>query len=101
MTMGQKALALSEYENAVRVEGGNPELYLVLAKAYENMGEKDLATAQYRKASLVSGDNKALHESLLKAFEAMKRPTEAAMERKELQRIEKKEKFEKEISGQK
>jgi foldase protein PrsA len=101
MTMGQRSLALSEYENAVRVEGGNPELYLVLARAYESMGEKDLATAQYRKASLVSGDNKALHERLLKAFEAMKRPAEAAQERKELQRIEKKEKFEKELSGQK
>ncbi len=100
-TIGKKDLALGEYENAVKAEGGNPMLYIVLGKAYEKAGEKDLASAQYRKASLIAGDNKELHEELLKLFEQMKRGGDAAREKEEIKRIEKKEKFEKEISGQK
>jgi len=101
MAIGRRDLAFSEYENAVKIEGGNPWLYIVLGKAYENAGEKSLAAAQYRKASLVAGDNKALHERLLKLFQEMKRGSEAEHEKAELKRIEKKEKFEKELSGQK
>jgi len=101
MSIGRKDLAFSEYENAIRIEGGNPWLYIILGRAYESAGEKSLAATQYRKASLVAGDNKVLHEQLLKLFQDMKRSSEAANERAELKRIEKKEKFEKELSGQK
>ena len=94
IALGQKSLALSEYENAVKIEGGNPDLYLVLGKAYEDSGEKTLAAEQYRKASLIAGDNKALHEKLLKTFQTMQRNKEAAVEKQELSRIAKKEKFE-------
>lgn len=100
MMIGKKDLALAEYENAVRIEGGNPTLYIVLGKAYESAGMKDMAAAQYRKASLVAGDNKALHEQLLKLFQEMKRADDIAREKAELKRIEKKEQFEKELSGQ-
>jgi len=96
---GQNELALSEYENAIKLEGGNPELYLILGKAYESLGQKDMAALQYRKASLVAGDNKALHQKLLKLFQALKRPQEVAREKEEIKRIEKKEKFEKELRG--
>ncbi|OGC13931.1 hypothetical protein A3D23_07280 [candidate division WOR-1 bacterium RIFCSPHIGHO2_02_FULL_53_26] len=99
MAAGRKDLALAEYENAVKVEGGNPDLYLVLGKVYLGMGEKGLATDQFRKASLIAGDNKATHEKLLKLFQQMKRPAEAAREQAEIKRLEKKEKFEKEITG--
>lgn len=101
LATGRKDLALGEYENAVKVEGGNPMLYIVLGKAYEKAGENDLASAQYRKASLIAGDSKQLHEELLKLFQQMKRSGDVAREKEELKRIEKKEKFEKEISGQK
>ena len=99
MSAGRKDLALPEYEKAIRVEGANPALYIILGRAYESAGEKELATAQYRKASLIAGDNKDLHEQLLKIFQGMGRKTEAANEKKELQRIEKKEQFEKELTG--
>jgi foldase protein PrsA len=98
---GKNELALSEYENAIKLEGGNPELYLILGKAYESLGQKDMAALQYRKASLIAGDNKVLHQKLLKLFQALKRPQEVAREKEELKRIEKKEKFEKELKGEK
>lgn len=101
MTIGQKALAITEYENAVRLEGGNPDLYLTLGKAYETTGQGELAASQYKKASLVAGDNKATHERLLKLFQKLKLAREVSLEKSELKRIEKKERFEKELSGQK
>jgi foldase protein PrsA len=99
--LGQKDLALAEYENAIRVQGSNPELYLIMGKAYENTGRKELAIEQFKKASMISGDNKALHERLLKVFESMKQPAMVALERKELKRLESKEKFEKDLNSQK
>ncbi|MGB9613234.1 MAG: tetratricopeptide repeat protein, partial [Candidatus Margulisiibacteriota bacterium] len=99
--LGKKDLALAEYENALKIEGGNPELYLVLGKAYENLGQKELAAEQYRKASLVAGDNKEWHERLLNLFQTLKRSQEVAKEKAELKRIERKEKFEKELKGEK
>lgn len=99
MAMGQKPLALAEYENAVRVEGGNPNLYIILGKAYENAGENNLAAGQYAKASLIAGDNKPMHEQLLKLFQTMKRSKEVSHEKAEIKRLEKKEQFEKELTG--
>ncbi|MFA5114095.1 MAG: peptidylprolyl isomerase [Candidatus Margulisiibacteriota bacterium] len=99
MMLGRKDLALVEYENAVKVQGGNPALYLVLGKAYEAAGERNLAAEQYKKASLVAGDSRDVHEKLLKLFQQMKRPAEVAREKAELQRIGKKEAFEKELTG--
>lgn len=101
MMIGKKDLALAEYEKSVRIEGSNPSLYIMLGKAYENAGVKDLAVAQYRKASLIAGDNRQLHEQLLKTFQQMKRPAEVSRENAELKRIAKKEKFEKELRGEK
>jgi tetratricopeptide (TPR) repeat protein len=99
LALGQKGLAIAEYENAIKVQGGDPGLYLILGSAYQKMGEVKMAAEQYRKASLVASDNKEMHQRLLKIFEGMKRPAEVAMEKKEIQRIEKKERFEKELTG--
>lgn len=99
ISTGQKDLALSEYENAIRIEGANPDMYIILGKAYESAGQKDLAAEQYRKASLIAGDNKALHEKLLQVFQEMKRGGDVAREKAELQRIARKESFEKELKG--
>ena len=99
-TVGKSDLAISEYERAIAVEGGNLELYIILAKAYEKAGKKDLAIKQYKRASLVAGDNKAMHEHLLKIFEELKAWDQVKREKAEIARIEKKEKFEKELSGE-
>ncbi|OGB87028.1 hypothetical protein A3H38_02225 [candidate division WOR-1 bacterium RIFCSPLOWO2_02_FULL_46_20] len=93
-------LAIAEYETAVGLEGGNPELYMVLAEAYEQNGKKAEAIQQYERASLVAGDNKALHEKLLKAFKKLKAEKQVGDENAEIKRIEKKEKFEKELKGE-
>ncbi|MEE8638724.1 MAG: peptidylprolyl isomerase [Candidatus Margulisiibacteriota bacterium] len=99
-TVGKSDLAISEYERAIAVEGGNLELYIILAKAYEKAGKKDLAIKQYKRASLVAGDNKARHEHLLKIFEELKAWDQVKREKAEIARIEKKEKFEKELRGE-
>ncbi|MFH1683902.1 MAG: peptidylprolyl isomerase [Candidatus Margulisiibacteriota bacterium] len=98
--VGKGELALAEYEKAVKLEGGNPTLYMILARAYEAAGKKDLAVKQYKLASIVAGDNKALHEQLLKKFKELKVWDESEREKEEIARIEKKEKFEKELKGE-
>jgi parvulin-like peptidyl-prolyl isomerase len=99
-TIGKTDLAISEYEAAIELQGGSPELYIVLAKAYEKAEKNDLALKQYKRASLVAGDNKAMHEKLLKIFEELKAWKEIKREKAEIARIEKKEKFEKELEGE-
>jgi foldase protein PrsA len=97
--IGKNDLALQEYESAISIEGGDPNLYFVLAKAFEAMGKKDLAVAEYRKASLIAGDNKALHQELQKRFRELNAYRESSNEQAEIARIDKKEKFEKELKG--
>jgi foldase protein PrsA len=99
-TIGKADLALSEYEAAISVDGGNPDLYIILAQFHEKAGEKDEAVKQYKRASLVSGDNKARHEQLLKIFEGLEARDQVKREKSEIARIEKKEKFEKELRGE-
>ncbi len=98
--VGKSELALSEYEAATRIEGGNPEFYMILAKAYEKAGKKDLVVKQYKRASLMAGDNKVMHEQLLKIFKELKSWDQVKREKAEIARIEKKEKFEKELRGE-
>jgi foldase protein PrsA len=98
-TIGKSDMAIKEYQAAAAIEGGNPVLYLILAGAYEKSGEKDKAVKEYKRASLVAGDNKALHEQLLAKFKELKAWTEYNREKKEIARIEKKEKFEAELKG--
>ncbi|MFA6431022.1 MAG: peptidylprolyl isomerase [Candidatus Margulisiibacteriota bacterium] len=97
MSVGQKPLAIPEYEMAVRLNGVDPELYIILGRAYESAGEKGLASQQFSKASLIAGDNKALHEKLMKIFSGLKLSREAANEKSEIARINKKEAFEKSL----
>jgi tetratricopeptide (TPR) repeat protein len=99
-TVGKGDLAISEYEKAISVEGGNLELYIILARAYEKAGKRDLALKQYKRASLVAGDNKAMHERMLKIFKELKAWDQVRREKAEIARIEKKEKFEKELRGE-
>ncbi|MBU0672726.1 MAG: peptidylprolyl isomerase [Candidatus Margulisbacteria bacterium] len=98
-TIGKTDLALSEYEVAISLEGGNPLFYIILARAYEKTGQKAMAVKQYKRASLVAGDNKNMHEELLKKFKELKAMPEYRREQEEIARIEKKEKFEKELRG--
>jgi len=100
-TVGKSELAVAEYKSAIAVAGGNPELYVILAQYYQNSGNKAEAIKQYRRASLVSGDDKAAHEALLKIFQELKAWDNVAREKREIARIEKKEKFEKELTGTK
>jgi len=99
-TIGKTDLALAEYEKAIAIEGGNPALYIILAKAYEATGQKSKAVKQYKRASIVAGDNLALHEELFKKFKELKAWPEHGREQREITRIKKKEKFEKELSGE-
>ena len=50
---------------------------------------------------MIAGENKPLHEKLLKVFQSMKQPAMVAFEKEQIQKIEKKENFVKEIGGQK
>ena len=97
MSIGQKQLAIPEYELSVKLNGIDPELYIILGRAYESAGEKSLASDQFKKASIIAGDNKALHERLLKIFSGLKLSREAQNEKSEINRINKKEAFEKSL----
>lgn len=99
-TIGQKDKAIAEYEKAIAIEGGNPALYIILARAYEADGQKSKAVKQYKRASIVAGDNLALHEELLKKFKELKAWPEHGREQREIDRIKKKEQFEKELRGE-
>ncbi|PIS29001.1 hypothetical protein COT42_06455 [Candidatus Saganbacteria bacterium CG08_land_8_20_14_0_20_45_16] len=98
--IGKPDLAVEEYEVAIRTDGGNPSFYLIFASYYESMGQKDKAIEQYKRASLVAGDNKAVHEELLARFRKLKATKESLQEQAEIARINKKEKFEKELKGE-
>lgn len=100
-TIGKTDLALSSYQSAVDREGGNPDLYIILGQAYEKAGQKDEAARQYKRASLVAGEDKAKHEELLQLFKGIKSIKGESEERAEIRRIAKKEKFEKELKGEK
>jgi tetratricopeptide (TPR) repeat protein len=99
--IGKTDLALSSYQSAVDREGGNPDLYIILGKAYEKAGQKEEAIKQYKRASMVAGDDKAKHEELLRLFGEIKSAKGESEERAEIARIAKKEKFEKELKGEK
>ncbi len=97
--IGKDELALIEYEEAVKTEGGNYHLYLVLAQAYVKNGQNKKAIETYEKASMVAADNKDQHAQLKKAFQKLNAWKQVAQEQKEITRIEKKEKFEEELTG--
>lgn len=94
---GQLDQAIAEYEAAIRVNGSNLDFYAILAAAYEKNGKKDLALEIYRRAALMAGDNKEAHQALFKVFERLGSSKDAANERSELRRIDKKENFEKSL----
>jgi cytochrome c-type biogenesis protein CcmH/NrfG len=97
MKAGNREFALLEYEKASQFSGADPSLLMALGEIYNNIGKKQLALDNYRRASLIAGDNKDIHKELIKLFEKIGAGTDAAKERSEITRIEKREKFEKEI----
>jgi foldase protein PrsA len=94
---GNKEFALLEYDKASQMSGADPSLLISIGDAYKTLKKTDLALAQYRKASLISGDNKDMHKELKDIFSKIGSQTDAAKETSEIKRLEKKEKFEKEI----
>jgi len=99
-SLGQDELALLEYEEALKMQASNFNLYLAVATAYEKGGKKKEAILTLERGSLIAGDNKAQHEQLLKEFERLGAKKQARLEKSEISRIEKKEKFEKELTGE-
>lgn len=91
--------AILQYKEAVRIEPADPNMYLTLGKAYLKDNEQALAIEQFKKASLIAGDNVALHKELEKTFKSLGLGSLAAQERGELNRIEKKEAFERDLQN--
>jgi parvulin-like peptidyl-prolyl isomerase len=96
---GQKDLAMSEYDRATTMAGADPSLLIALGDDYRTLKNTQLALTQYRRASIIAGDNKALHIELKDIFGKLGSSVDVAKENSEIKRIEKKEKFEKEIQG--
>ena len=94
---GNREFSLMEYEKASQFSGADPSLLMSLGEIYNNIGKKQLALENYRRASLIAGDNKDVHKELKKLFENIGAALDAAKEQSEIARIEKREKFEKEI----
>ncbi|MFH1710326.1 MAG: peptidylprolyl isomerase [bacterium] len=95
--IGNTEFALLEYGKASQFSGADPNLLIAVGDVYQALKKKDLALESYRKASLIAGDNKEMHKELKKTFEKIGAKSDAAKERSEIARIEKKENFEKEI----
>lgn len=94
---GNIDFAVAEYKQAVDLNAGDPDLYLVLAEVYRELKKDTLAVEQLKKASAISGDNREIHRELKSIFEKMGLFALAQKESAEIARIDRKEKFEKEI----
>lgn len=94
---GNSEFALLEYKKASDFSGADPNLLIAVADAYKDLKKMDIALEAYRKASLIAGDNKDIHKELKSIYSKLGASSDAAKEQTELNRIEKKEKFEKEI----
>jgi tetratricopeptide (TPR) repeat protein len=94
---GNIEFALLEYGKASELSGADVSLLMAIGDVYQNMKKYGLALANYRKASLIAGDDKEVHKELKDIFNRIGAGSDAAKEQSEISRIEKKEKFEKEI----
>jgi len=94
---GNTEFALLEYGKASELSGADVNLLMAIGDVYQNMKKYGLALANYRKASLIAGDDKEVHKELKDIFNRIGAGSDAAKEQSEISRIEKKEKFEKEI----
>jgi Tfp pilus assembly protein PilF len=97
MKAGNKEFALLEYEKASQFSGADPSLLIAVGDVYKDLKKTSLALEQYRRASLISGDNKDMHKELKTIFTKLGAASDAKKEQAEINRVEKKEKFEKEI----
>ena len=96
---GNKDIALLEYEKASQFSGADPNLLIAVGDAYAKIKMKSKALDEYRRASIIAGDNKDVHTELKSIFKKLGASSDASNEQSEISRIEKKEKFEKEIQG--
>jgi parvulin-like peptidyl-prolyl isomerase len=96
-TAGNTEFALMEYGKASDFSGADANLLLAVGDVYQSFKKYALALTNYRKASLIAGDDKELHKELKDIFNKIGASADAAKEQSEISRIEKKEKFEKEI----
>ncbi len=94
---GNTEFALLEYAKASEFSGADANLLIAVGDVYQNLKKYTLALASYRKASLIAGDNKEIHSELKGIFNKIGASSDAAKEQSEINRIEKREKFEKEI----
>ncbi len=97
---GNMEFALLEYAKASELGSSDVGVLMGVGDVYQGLKKYDLALANYRRASLISGDDKAAHVELKSIFTKMGASIDAAKEQAEINRIEKKEKFEKEIQQQ-
>lgn len=94
---GNREFAVLEYGKAGQFSGADTNLLIAVGDAFRSIKKSDDALANYRKASLIAGDNKDIHKDLKDIFKKIGAKADAANEQAELNRIEKKEKFENEI----
>jgi foldase protein PrsA len=92
-----RIFAEAEYNKAADLSGADSNLLMAVGDVFVKMKDKTRALATYRKASLIAGDDKAVHKDLMAIYKKLGAKADMAAEQKELQRIEKKENFEKEI----
>jgi len=89
--MGEKDLALKQYERAVEIAPGNIYTYISLGQAYLAQNKTQKARESFEKASIVAGDSKDYHDQLLQIFEKQGLAGQAAKEKQVLRKIEERE----------
>lgn len=77
MRLGNVGLAIEAYRRARRTDPANPDVYVMLAVAYDRMGRIDLATANYEQAMALAPHRPDLYVMLAQTMSRANRPEEA------------------------
>ncbi|WP_343346747.1 tetratricopeptide repeat protein [Sphingomicrobium sp. XHP0239] len=77
MRLGNVGLAIEAYRRARRAEPDNPDVYVLLAAAYDRMGRTDLAATNYEQALALAPHRPDLYVALAHTLSRANRPEEA------------------------
>jgi Flp pilus assembly protein TadD len=77
---GDIARAISELEEATRLDGSNAQAFMYLGAAYGNIGKYNLAVGAFKVAEQISPQDPKIHFNIAQAYEAAGNPGEAEYE---------------------
>lgn len=83
--------AILQYKEALKIVSADADLHFALGEAYQKKKDKDKAYGEYKEAGKLAGDDLFLHFRLQNAYQGLGKTKEVALEKKEIERIQKEE----------